>query len=262
MVLSFQAAFAQNFTDVKTNNKGYLLGPEDKIQVKVLGESQFDFEAVIDQNGRFRVPFAGDEPVDAKCRTENELRKEVEDRFSKYLKNPTVSLSVAERRPPIPVSVYGEVKSQGQVELRREARLMELLAVSNGVTEDAGGTVSVFRTQIPMCSESNEEANWQIESNNGDSVPSRMYSLSSVIQGKKEANPIIYPGDVIVVEKASPVYINGEVGQSTGIYIKEGGLTLSRALAMVGGVRDEAKIKNIKIYRLKPNSQDRENYFC
>ncbi|MEJ7699965.1 MAG: hypothetical protein WKF71_10020 [Pyrinomonadaceae bacterium] len=30
-------------------------------------------------------------------------------------------------------------------------------------------------------------------------VPSRMYSLSNIRQGRAEANPVIYPGDVIVV---------------------------------------------------------------
>lgn len=258
LLLTIQVAFAQNIPDVRPELTGYLLGPGDKIQVKVLGEEQFDFETQIDQNGRFRVPFVEGKPLDARCRTENDLREEVEERYSKYLKNPTISLTISERRPPIPVSVYGEVKNQGKIELRREATLMEILAESNGATEDAGGTVQVFRTQIPMCAEDNEKENWKIESNDGANVPSRMYSLSSVIAGQKEANPIIYPGDVIVVEKASPVYINGEVNQPTGLYIKERGLSLSQALGMVGGPRDKANLKEIKIYRLKPNSQDRE----
>ncbi|MGI8544576.1 MAG: SLBB domain-containing protein [Aridibacter sp.] len=258
LVLSIQVAFAQNIPDVRPELTGYLLGPGDKIQVKVLGEDQFNFETQIDQNGRFRVPFVEGKPLDAKCRTENDLREEVEERYSKYLKNPTISLTISERRPPIPVSVSGEVNSPGQVELRREARLIELLNISNGPKEEAAGTVRVFSTQIPMCSDADAIANWNTESNNGATVPSRLYSISSVMDGKKEANPVIYPGDVIVVEKASPVYINGEVNQPTGLYIKERGLSLSQALAMVGGPRDKANLKEIKIYRLKANSQDRE----
>ncbi len=261
LLLSIQFAFAQGFSDSKTSPTsptGYLLGPGDEIEVKVLGEEQFNFKTQIDQTGSFTVPFVEGSPVNAKCRTENELRKEVEERYSKYLKNPTVSLNVTERRPPIPVSVYGEVKEQGQIELRREATLMEILATSKGVTEDAGGTVRVFRTQTPMCSETDMQANWNVESDNGVSVPSRLYSLSSVMNGKREANPVIYPGDVVVVEKAAPIYINGEVIQPTGLYIKEGGLTLTQALATVGGPRDKANLKEIKIYRIKPNSQDRE----
>ncbi|MCA1608150.1 MAG: SLBB domain-containing protein, partial [Acidobacteria bacterium] len=53
-------------------------------------------------------------------------------------------------------------------------------------------------------------------------------------------------------------YITGEVVTPVNIYLKDGGVSLQRAIAMVGGVRREAKTKDIKIYRLKPNSNDRK----
>jgi protein involved in polysaccharide export with SLBB domain len=62
---------------------------------------------------------------------------------------------------------------------------------------------------------------------------------------------------VIVVQKASPVYVTGEVRQPTGLRIREGGLSLTQAIAMVGGTV-VPKTKNINIYRLKDNSQERE----
>lgn len=258
LLLSLQIAFAQNPMNLETEQEGYLLGPGDKIQVRVLGEDQFNFEVEIDRNGQFRVPFAENDPINAKCKTEEEIRSEVTTRYSKYLKNPTISLNISQRRPAIPVAVYGEVTSPGTVELRREARLMELLAVSNGVTEGAGGTVRVFRPQVPLCAESNAKVNWKLKSNNGMNIPSEVYSLNGIKEGESDSNPVIYPGDVIVVEKAAPVYINGEVVQPTGLHIQENGLTLSQALGMVGGPRDTADLKEVKIYRLKPNSQDRE----
>lgn len=140
----------------------------------------------------------------------------------------------------------------------RKATLLELLSFSGGVTEEAGGMIQVFRTRPPMCSEAKEDSEWQAMVGDVSDVPSRMYSLSSLRLGKEEANPIIYPGDVIVVQKASPVYITGEVMQPQGIYLKEGGVSLSEAIAKIGGVRREAKTKDIKIYRLKSNSKDRE----
>jgi polysaccharide export outer membrane protein len=149
LTLLSQFAFGQTFTDVKTENQAYLLGPGDKIQVKVLGEQQFDFQTEIGQTGAFRVPFVEEVPVMAKCRTENEIRKDVEDRFSKYLKDPTVSLVVSERRKPIPVTIYGEVNNQQPVALTRDTTLMELLAFSGGVNQEyAGGTVQVKRNLI------------------------------------------------------------------------------------------------------------------
>ena len=50
----------------------------------------------------------------------------------------------------------------------------------------------------------------------------------------------------------------GEVRQPVGLYLREEGLSLTQAIAMVGGVNREAKTKEIKIYRLKPNSKERD----
>jgi polysaccharide biosynthesis/export protein len=244
------SAFTQ---DTQTETKGYLIGAGDKIVVKVMGEPQFDFEARIDEDGVIQVPFI-DKAVAAQCRTEKDLRSDVTKLLTKYLKNPQVSLQITERRSIAPATIYGEVRLQQQVELRRKARLIELLSGAGGTTEDAGGMVQVFRTQKPMCGNPTEETAWQ---NNGINVPNRQYSLSSVMSGNEESNPIIYPGDVIVVQKASPVYLTGEVRQPAGLRIREGGLSLTQAIAVVGGVSNP-KTKNINIYRLKDNSQDRE----
>lgn len=237
--------------------RGYLVGPGDEITGKVLGESQFDFVTRVDEDGKIEVPFF-EKPVPAKCRSERELRTDVSTLLAKYLKNPQISLRVTERKSRPPATIYGEVRTPQQVELRRKATLVELIAFSGGVTDDAGGMIQVFRTQAPLCSDAGEDSVWKADTGDATDVPSRLYSLSSVRLGKEEANPIIYPGDVIVVQKASPVYITGEVVSPQGIFLKEGGLSLTEAIAKIGGVRREAKTKDIKIYRLKAGSKDRD----
>lgn len=235
----------------------YLLGPGDVIEGKVLGESTFDFVASVDEDGNIEVPFF-DQPVMAKCRSERELRADVTKLVSKYLRSPLVSVRITERKSRPPATIFGEVRTPQQVILTRKTSLLEVLSFSGGVTEDAGGMVQVFRTQTPMCSDNTENDAWKSATGENLDVPSRMYSLSSLRLGLEEANPLIYPGDVVVVQKAAPVYITGEVNQPVGLLLKEGGLSLSQAMAMVGGVRREAKTKDIKIYRLKPNTKDRE----
>jgi polysaccharide export outer membrane protein len=238
--------------------KGYLVGPGDEITAKVLGEPQFDFITTVDDNGNIEVPFF-EKPIMAKCLSERDLRGAVTKLLSKYLRNPQISLRVTDRKSRPPATIYGEVKKPQQVELMRKATLLELLSFSGGVTEEAGGMIQIFRTRPPVCADDNPDSNWAASNaDSPDEIPSRMYSLGSLRLGKEEANPVIYPGDVIVVQKASPVYITGEVTAPRGIYLREGGLSLSDAIAMIGGVRREAKTKDIKIYRLKPNSKDRE----
>jgi polysaccharide export outer membrane protein len=237
--------------------KGYQIGPGDEITVRVLGEPQFDFVATVDENGAIEVPFF-EQPIMAKCKTERQLRADVATALARYLRNPQMSLRISDGKSRPPVTIYGEVKAPQQVVLMRRATLVELLAFSGGVTEDAGGAVQVFRTQPPMCSEGNSDSNWAASSSDPLDVPSRLFSLSNIQQGQDDAAVEIVPGDVIVVHKASPVYITGEVAQPQGIYLKERGLTLTEAIAKVGGVRRESRTKEIKIYRQKPNSKDRE----
>jgi polysaccharide biosynthesis/export protein len=258
LLLIVRFAPAQNIPEAALAQRGYLLGPGDEITGKVLGEPQFDFVATVNEDGKIEVPFF-DKPLVAKCKTERDLRTDVTTLLAKYLRSPQLSLRVTDRKSRPPATISGEVMHAEQVELRRKATLIELISIAGGVKEEeAGGTVQVFRTQPPICAEESENSNWKSTSNDPTDVPSRLYKLADIRLGKEDSNPIIYPGDVIVVAKASPVYITGEVVSPQGIYLKEGGMTLTEAIAKIGGVRREAKTKDIKIYRLKPNSKDRD----
>ncbi|MEP6944696.1 MAG: SLBB domain-containing protein [Acidobacteriota bacterium] len=237
--------------------RGYLVGPGDEITGKVLGETQFDFVTTVDEDGKIEVPFF-DKPVIAKCRSERELRTDIGLLLARYLKNPQISIRVTDRKSRPPATIYGEVRTPQQIILMRKATLVDVLAFSGGVTEEAGGMIQVFRTRPPLCGDVNDESDWKADAGDPTDVPSRMFSLSSVKLGKEDANPVIYPGDVIVVQKASPVYITGEVVAPQGIYLKEGGLSLTEAIAKIGGVKREAKTRDIKIYRLKAGSKERD----
>lgn len=234
--------------------RGYLLGPGDEITTKVLGEEQFDFVATIDEDGRIEVPFF-DKPIDAKCKSERELRTDITNLLKRYLKNPQASVRVTKRNSRPPVSIYGEVRQQQQVDLTRRAYLLELISFAGGETEKAGGMVQVFRTRSPICTDPAAERNW---ATTGLDVPSRMYTLASLRQGREEANPEILAGDIIVVQKAAPVYVTGEVIKPGELNIPEGGLPLTQAIAMASGITREAKTKNLKIYRRKSGSPDPE----
>jgi polysaccharide biosynthesis/export protein len=252
----FQTIFTQETVPV-SSLQGYLLGPGDEIVVKVLGEKDFDFEAALDENGNIEVPFF-DKPLSAMCKSERELKANVTKLLGKYLRTPQVSLRIKERKSRATVMIYGAIHNQQEVILGRQFRLSELIAKSGGETDEAGGIVQVFRTQPPMCGDANEISEWKAQLANTNQVPSRLYSLNSIRNGGMESNPIIYPGDVIEVEKAKPVYIIGEVSAPQGVYIKEDGLTVREAITKVGGIGREIKVKEITILRLKPNSKDRE----
>jgi polysaccharide export outer membrane protein len=91
----------------------------------------------------------------------------------------------------------------------------------------------------------------------GTKIPLEIVKISELRAGKPAANPVIRPGDYILVTEAEPVYITGSVYSPQGVYIRDQ-LTLTRALAMVGGVKKEAKTSDVRIYRQKPGSPEQE----
>ncbi|MBS1793219.1 MAG: SLBB domain-containing protein [Acidobacteria bacterium] len=229
--------------------RGYLVGPGDILTIKVLGEPDFNVEAaVVDEDGKIQVPF-NDEGIAAKCRTEKELRADVSKFLTKYLKNPQVSVYVKERHSRPAATVYGEVVNPQNIVLTRKATLQELIALSGGIKKEASGMIQITRTQPLMCEETADD-NWNA---NGE-FPSRLYSTKSLAQ----VNPIIYPGDIIDVQKASPIYIVGEVIEPGEKYIPEGGLPLTQAIAMARGTTREARIKEVKVYRRKQASAQQD----
>jgi polysaccharide export outer membrane protein len=246
-----------------TSSKGYLIGPGDVITVKVLGEKDFDFAAVVDEDGRIEVPFS-ETPIMAKCRTEREVGAEVRKAIQKYVKEPNVNFAVTERNSRPPAVIWGEVNTPHEVVIKWGAKptLAYMLAAAQGAREGSSGLVQVFRTKSPVCEEDIEGNTWQVDPKNPASeVPSRMFSIAEMNKGG-ENNPRIYPGDIVFVLKAAPIYINGEVVEPKGIWLTEQGLSLTEAIARAGGPRAEAKTKDVHIYRVKaggsPTDRDRE----
>src|SRR5687768_88156 len=137
------SAIAQDLPVDVSTTKGYLLGPGDEVVGKVLNEPQFAFNATVNEDGKIEVPFS-DEQIIAVCRTERELKADVMELLSKYLRNPQLSFRVTERKSRPPATIYGEVRTPQQVVLMRRATLVELIAFSGGVSEEAGGEVQVF----------------------------------------------------------------------------------------------------------------------
>lgn len=236
--------------------QGYLIGPGDILSIKALGEPTFDVEALtVDEDGKILLPFS-EMPLEAKCKTERALQGEVARVWSKYLKNPQISLRVAKRESRLPVGVFGEVREHQRFELTRRVKLLELISYAGGETEKSGGIVQVFRSRGPICSLPNDPNNW---AGTGDgSVPMRQFSLADLRKGDQDANPEIIPGDIIVVQKASPVYVIGEVNKPGELVMPDGGLPLTQAIAMAAGVNREAKTKSVKVYRLKPGASEPE----
>jgi polysaccharide export outer membrane protein len=235
--------------------KTYLLGPGDVVEIRVFGQPDLNSTAQVDGDGNLNsLPFL-EAPIRAKCRSEKEVQKEIATAYAKFINNPQVSVRISERNSRQPAVVFGAVRSPTRVEMKRKVRLNELVAVSGGFTERAAGTIQILHTEPLMCPGPGEEA--EAAPIDGTKIPLEIVKINELRSGKVEANPVIRPGDYVLVTEAEPVYITGAVVSPTAVFLREQ-LTLGRALAMVGGTRKEAKNTEVKIYRQKPGSIEQE----
>ncbi|HKS27320.1 MAG TPA: polysaccharide biosynthesis/export family protein [Pyrinomonadaceae bacterium] len=234
----------------------YVLGPGDTLDVRVFGQPEMNWQGEVDSDGNLSsLPFI-DKPIPARCRTDKEVEKDIRAAYSKILKQPDVSVRVTGRNSRLPAYVFGAFQLPQQVQMLRPVRLNEIFARSGGTTERSNGKIQIVHTVPVMCPEPGQEAEGESEASNFQ-VTFKVYSVADLKAGKEEANPYIRPGDIIHALEAEPVYINGNVASPQPIYLSDG-LTLSTALAMVGGVRKDTKQSGIVIYRINPKSQYRE----
>ena len=79
------------------------------------------------------------------------------------------------------------------------------------------------------------------------------YKFSDTLTGNPNANPYIEPGDIVTLPEANLIYVVGNVFTPLTIPLKEP-ITLSRAVAMAGGVRQDSKKDKVRIVRQEPGS--------
>jgi polysaccharide export outer membrane protein len=232
--------------------QGYLLGPGDVLEIRVFGQHDLNSTVQVDSDGNLSsLPFL--DPIAAKCRTERAVQKDIAAAYTRLIKDPQVSVQVVARNSRQPASISGAIRQAGKIPMERRMRLNELIAASGGFTDKAAGTIQILHTQPLLCPGPGEQAESLPIA--GTAVPLQVLKIADLAKGT--ANPVIRPGDLVLVTEAEPVYITGSVVSPGGIMLRDQ-LTLSRALAMVGGPRKEANQSDVRIYRQKAGTAEQE----
>jgi polysaccharide export outer membrane protein len=108
----------------------YVLGPTDRVRVKVYGEADITGEYEVDSNGIVSIPLAGH--VKAAGLTTRELERGITLALSKgIVRDPRVSVEVALYRP---YYILGEVKKSGEYPYRIGLTVMDAVASAGGFT--------------------------------------------------------------------------------------------------------------------------------
>jgi len=231
----------------------YRIGPGDILDIRIFNRPNLSRDAVrVEGNGMIRMPLV-DTEIQAACKTEGELAAEIASRYIKYYKNPQVDVFIKEYHSK-QVAVIGAVNEQSRFELQRRIRLLELLTFAKGPSPKAGQTINIVHAPPALACEN---------SNAGNEDPTKAfvsYKLSQTLQGDSRANPFIEPGDTIYLPEADQVYVVGNVFTPLTIPLKEP-ITISRAVAMAGGVKQDTKKDKVRIVRQEPGSATKREIF-
>ena len=226
----------------------YRIGPADVLDIRIHNRPQLSREAVrVEGNGMIRMPLI-DAEIKAACLTEGELAKEIATRYARYYKNLQVDVFIKEYHSR-QVAVIGAVNDQSRFELQRRVRLLELLTYAKGPSPKAGKTINIVHSTAALpCRESDET---------DVSTAFSSYKLSDVLQGDPKSNPYLEPGDIVTVPEADQVYVVGNVFMPLTISLREP-ITLTRAIAMAGGLKQDTRKDKIRVLRQEPGTTVRK----
>src|SRR5688572_29335752 len=174
--------------------KTYLLGPGDVVEIRIFGQRDLDANAQVDSDGNLSsLPFL--DPIPAKCRTERQVQKDIALAYGRLIKDPQVSVRVVERNSRHPASVSGAVRQGGKIPMERRLKLNELIAASGGFTEKAAGTIQILHTEPLMCPGPGDDA--EALPIDGTAIPLKIVKIADLQKGA--VNPVIRPGDLVLV---------------------------------------------------------------
>jgi polysaccharide biosynthesis/export protein len=113
-----------------TTADNYVLGPNDRVRLKVYGEPDIAGEYEIDSSGQVSIPLAGH--IRASGLTTRELERSISSALSKgIVRDPRVNVEVALYRP---YYILGEVKKGGEYPYRLGLTVMDAIASAGGFT--------------------------------------------------------------------------------------------------------------------------------
>ncbi|HYJ85240.1 MAG TPA: polysaccharide biosynthesis/export family protein [Pyrinomonadaceae bacterium] len=219
----------------------YRIGPGDVLEVRLYKLPDLSRESIrVEEAGTIRMPLINEE-IQAACRTENELAKDIASRYLPLMRNPQVDVFIKEYNSR-PVAVIGAVNAPGRFQLQRRIRLLDLLSYAGGPAERAGGNIQVVHgAPYPSC-----EAGARTSNNNELGIG--VFKLRDTLAGNSRSNPYVRPGDVITVLEFEQIYVIGNVIRPSAFPLKER-ITLSQAIAMAGGTLPDSQSDRIRIVR-------------
>ena len=200
------------------------LGVGDLIEMTVYNVPDLSTKTRISSKGDMYCPLVGYMHVAGM--TSEEAQEAIETKLADFVKNPHVSLFVAEYASQ-GASILGEVSKPGIYPVLGQQHLFDLISAAGGLTEKSGRTATVTHRTDPD--------------------KTLTVNLSRNLTDDPQTNVPVYPGDTVIVRKADIVYVVGDVNRPSGLLMDAGGVTVLQAVALAGGTGRTAKLNGAKL---------------
>ncbi len=277
MMCGWQAAYGQQKTETpqQTNAKiqelatlartqphDVAVGTGDMLHVEVFDVPELSRDVRVSETGEISFPL-----IPGRIRATGLTPYQLEQKIGQLLienglvSHPQVSVFVKEQNSQ-PVSIVGAVFRPGVIQIIRPTTLLELLATSGGIQDDAGSYVIVTRQ--------NASAQLQSEAAAANAEPPPPTPPDELTQPAQivtirlqdlleSGNPVyniqIFGGDVVSIPRAGIVYVTGAgVSQPGGYVLQSHGeqITVMKAVALAHGLTGFSKSDDAVIMRSNP----------
>jgi polysaccharide biosynthesis/export protein len=211
-------------------NGDYRVGIGDKLEIAVFGHDDLVKTSEVGVEGTINFPLVGDLKVEG--RTVAEIDDELTKRLaSEYLVDPQVNVEVKEFRSQW-VTLMGEVRTPGRYALRRNMRLLDVIAEAGGPTKEAGQEIAITRHEPKT-----------------GKVQQLRVRMDDLLTANSPADNLdLHHGDIISIGERAVFYIRGEVNRPSA-FVLERGMTVMRAIAVAGGLTQYANRKEVQLVR-------------
>lgn len=206
------------------------LGPGDLLTINVLESEELNTETRVSSRGHISLPIL--DQVDILGLTAAEAEEKIEQLLKeKYLKDPHVSVFVKEKISD-QVTLGGAFTTPGNYDYVSGRRLLDIIAVAQGVTADAAAIAYLSRKDRKT-----------------GGVKNYIIDLDALIKrGDMNYNIAIAGGDVIFVPEAGKCFVDGAV-RNPGTYPLKGEMTITEVIVLAGGLTSYADNDKIKLIR-------------
>jgi polysaccharide export outer membrane protein len=160
----------------------YRIGPGDALNIFVWRNPELTLTVPVRPDGRLSIPLVED--VVAIGKTPTTLAREFEERLSKYVKEPLVTVIVEGFVGPIPeqIRVIGEAAQPRALPYRADMTLLDVMIAVGGLTRYAAGNDSLI-----------------IRTAQGEQNTYSVHLNSLIRDGDIESNVALRPGDILII---------------------------------------------------------------